>query len=114
MSRIKRLRGYQRQSHAAASMIQCEEPNSREEDVSSSCQEDLEFLKVAVVNEANMHILKSKLVATSAYRLHLISTNHSIDLLENFPYFFHNQSLVCHQKLLHTFSFSFDNTNNTY
>lgn len=86
MSRIKRLRGYQRQSHAAASMIQCEEPNSREEDVSSSCQEDLEFLKVAVVNEANMHILKSI--------HHLISTNHSIDLLENFPYFFHNQSLV--------------------
>lgn len=96
MSKIKRLRGNQRQSHVA----QREELNNREdrelpEDVSSSCQEDLDFLKVAVINEANMDIIKSKLTATSEYRRHLITTNHSIDSLENFPYFFYNQRLVC-------------------
>lgn len=96
MTRIKRLRGNQRQSQVA----QREDLNDRDgeelsEDFSSSCQEDLDFLKVAVIDEANMDIIKSKLIATSEYRRHLITTNHSIDLLENFPYFFYNHKLVC-------------------
>lgn len=74
----------------------CEDHLNEEnrEEVSSSCQEDLKFLKIAVVNENNMDLIKSKIAATSEFRRQLIHDNHSIDLLESFPYFFHNQKLV--------------------
>lgn len=62
---------------------------------STSYQEDVESLKFTVVNAENMDIIKSKLTATSEYRRKMIHENHSIDLLENFPYFFTSHELVC-------------------
>lgn len=63
-------------------------------ELSSSGQEDLDYLKTAVINDHSIDVVKSKLAATSKFRRQLIRNNHSIDLLENFPYFFHTPALV--------------------
>lgn len=99
-AKIKYIKKQKRQSQTASIGDECcsdaEDQGIVEESSSqpSSCQEDLEFLKIAVVNSDNMNIIKAKLAATSKYRRDLISAKHSIDLLENFPYFFYNAELV--------------------
>lgn len=94
IARIRYLKNLKRQSAPADiggfSDLQIEES----EEKASSCLDDLEFLKVAVVTKENMDIIKTKLRLTSEYRRKLIQGNHTIDLLEMFPYFFHNSELV--------------------
>lgn len=99
MAKIKYLKQQKRMSQSQTNVnADGDESDSEDREVfeepSSSCQEDLDFLKIAVINEENMDIIKSKIAATSEYRRQLIRANHSIDLLENFPYFFHNPKLV--------------------
>lgn len=65
------------------------------EPVSDCSQENVEFLKFTVVNAENMDIIKTKLAATSEYRRKMIREDNTIDLLENFPYFFTSHELVC-------------------
>lgn len=59
-----------------------------------SHQEDFEFLKTVVIDESNIDVVKTKLAKTSEYRRQMIRENESLDLLENFPYFFHTPKLV--------------------
>lgn len=54
---------------------------------------DIELLKTILVNEVNMGLIKEKLIATKSYRLKMMEEL-DIDLLEMFPYFFTNPSLV--------------------
>lgn len=65
-----------------------------DEETPSSCEEIVECLKFTIVNKENMAVIKSKLTATSAFRRKMIRDNHSLDLLEQFPYFFTSQELV--------------------
>lgn len=100
ISKIKYLKQQQRLSRANAAEIEyCADSEDQEvtPEISSSCSEDLDFLKIAVVNKDNVDAIKMKLSATSDYRRQLIRGNHGIDLLENFPYFFHNPKLVTQQ-----------------
>lgn len=64
------------------------------EDDPSSCEEDIQFLKTAVVNADNMAIIKTKLTATSEHRRKMIREDKSLDLLKYFPYFFVCPQLV--------------------
>lgn len=54
---------------------------------------DIDFLKTILVNEENIGLIKEKLIATKSYRLKMMEEL-EIDLLEMFPYFFTNPSLV--------------------
>lgn len=97
MSKIKYLKQQQRLSRANTAEVEyCTDSEDREgaQEIFSSSQEDLDFLKIAVINQHNVDVIKTKLSATSDYRRQLIRGNHGIDLLENFPYFFHNPELV--------------------
>lgn len=92
MSKIKYLKQQQRLSRASAAGVEyCTDSEDHEiaQEISPSCQEDLDFLKIAVMNKDNEDTIKAKLSATSDHRRQLIRGNHAIDLLENFPYFFH-------------------------
>lgn len=90
-NRLKYLRTQHRKSlNATASVSE----NEVDEETPTSCEENVEFLKCSVVNSENMDIIKSKLTATSEYRRKMIRDNHSMDLLEKFPYFFTNYELV--------------------
>lgn len=92
-TKIKYLRAAHKRLSQNASVSESEDPEDSEE--TASCpEEDVEFLKTTMVNDKTMDIIKSKLAATSEYRRKLIRENHSIDLLENFPYFFTSPQLV--------------------
>lgn len=54
--------------------------------------EDVEFLKSSKVNAENILTIKEKIKQTSAYRAKML-TNLTIDLLEQFPYFFTDPAL---------------------
>lgn len=54
---------------------------------------DIEILKTLTVSEANLNEIKEKLIATMTYRNEMMDVN-ELDLLENFPYFFTDPSLV--------------------
>lgn len=56
-------------------------------------QEDLRFLKGAVVNDHNMNEITLKLVRTAEYRTKLLEKK-EIDLRNEFPYFFTHPRLV--------------------
>lgn len=58
------------------------------------CVADINALKTIVVCNQNMDEIKEKLVATLEYRLNMIDQNVELDLLETFPYFFTDPSLV--------------------
>lgn len=91
-TKIKNLRTQQRQSqNTIASTVD----EKKTEEQPTCCDDDLEELKHTVVNAENMNAIKVKLVATSKYRLQMIRGNYSMDLLENFPYFFTSHELVC-------------------
>lgn len=92
-NKIKYLKNTQKRLSQNASVSDNDELEDSEETATSS-EEDVEFLKITMANEENMDAIKSKLAATSVYRRKLIHDNHSIDLLENFPYFFTNPKLV--------------------
>lgn len=91
-TRLKYLRTQHRQSQNALEAAESEDS----EETPTSCQEDVEYLKTAVVNDENMELIKSKLAVTSDYRRKIIDDDHSIDLLEKFPYFFTSPELVRH------------------
>lgn len=54
---------------------------------------DIDFLKTVLVNDENIGLIKEKLIATRSYRLKMMEEL-DIDLLEMFPHFFTNPSLV--------------------
>lgn len=54
---------------------------------------DIEFLKITIVNDTNLAIIKEKLKSTMSYRLEMMKTL-ELDVLETFPYFFTHPSLV--------------------
>lgn len=64
-----------------------------DDELEESCKDNVQILKNTVVNDSNMDLIKSKLQSTSQYRLKMLEDK-SIDLLENFPYFFANPMLV--------------------
>lgn len=70
-----------------------DELNSSGEQTEEENKRDIEILKTLTVSDANMDQIKEKLVATMSYRLEMMNVN-EIDLLENFPYFFTDPSLV--------------------
>lgn len=92
-NRLKYLRT-QRKKSLNASAVTTVSESEVDEETPDSCEEDVEFLKFTMVNEQNMNVIKSKLTATSEYRRKMIRENHSIDLLEKFPYFFTSHMLV--------------------
>lgn len=55
--------------------------------------EDFELLKATVVNEANMPLIKEKMVSTMKHRSELLKIP-EVDLLESFPYLFLCPQLV--------------------
>lgn len=58
-----------------------------------SGKNDVDFLKTVLVNEANMHVIKSKLQSTLSIRFEMMKTA-ELDLKETFPYFFTHSQLV--------------------
>lgn len=54
---------------------------------------DVDMLKTITVCDKNMEEIKKKLIATMTYRLRMLDVN-EIDLLETFPFFFTDPSLV--------------------
>lgn len=91
-NRLKYLRAQHRQSQNVCATTTVSE--SEVEETTNSCEEDIELLKFTIVNKENMDVIKSKLAATSDYRRKMIRDNHSMDLLEKFPYFFTSHELV--------------------
>lgn len=110
-NRIKYLRAQHRKSLNACASATVSESEVFEE-IPASCEEDVELLKITVVNEQNMDAIKFKLAATSEYRRQMIRDNHSIDLLEKFPYFFTNHKLVS-ERLKSYYVFTISNNTNT-
>lgn len=53
----------------------------------------IEILKTLTVSEANMNEIEEKLIATMTFRHEMMGVN-EVDLLETFPYFFTDPSLV--------------------
>lgn len=94
--KIKNLRRQSNQTKASASSAESEESepdiDSREEN-ENLCKENVEILKITVVNDNNIALIKSKLEATVQFRRKMLQYK-SIDLLENFPYFFVEPKLV--------------------
>lgn len=90
LNRIKYLRGVKRSEsreslHCVDEIDDCDDTACEEEDI--------EILKSTVVSASNLDLIKTKLVSSTRYRLKMLE-NKSIDLLENFPYFFTNPELV--------------------
>lgn len=54
---------------------------------------DIEFLKITVVNDANLPFIKAKIQSTLSYRWKLMKEP-ELDLREIFPYFFTHSTLV--------------------
>lgn len=61
------------------------------------CKADVEILKTLLVRPENMAEIKEKLVATMESRMKMIDTV-ELDLLEKFPYFFTDPTLVRNEK----------------
>lgn len=66
-------------------------------DESENSEQDVQILKATVVNDASSLEIHSKLKSTLSYRTKMLE-NRSLDLLELFPYFFTNPSLVREEK----------------
>lgn len=95
--KIKYLRRQSNLSKASVETDESEPDNEIQENYEKNCQENLDILKTTIVNDSNMALIKSKLEATSQYRLKLLQDK-SIDLLETFPYFFVDPKLVSENK----------------
>lgn len=67
----------------------------------------IKFLKTVVVDDTNIDLIKSKLVASSARRLKMVKVPKT-DFLEHFPFFFFRPELVSNSNV-NTFHLISDN-----
>lgn len=91
--KIKYLRRLSSHSKPSTETEDSESDIDNQDNHEKLCKNDIEILKTTIVNDDNMKLIKSKLEATSQYRLKMLQDK-SIDLLETFPYFFVDPNLV--------------------